>query len=144
MQIIVQSLRDMAIERTVANSNPKAAAAAVAAAKAANAPAAELTAAVNRVATSLGGVYMLSSLGNPSLDPFRCDRLFIMCLPVPSAFSHVPNASPKLLSLSLQSLLEVMNVPFHLIHISKICVYLQRRCACTVEEDGAKYWTSKN
>ncbi|KAG0614812.1 hypothetical protein M758_6G205100 [Ceratodon purpureus] len=71
MQIIVQSLRDMAIERTVANSNPKAAAAAVAAAKAANAPAAELTAAVNRVATSLGGVYMLTSLGNPTLDPFR-------------------------------------------------------------------------
>jgi len=26
---------------------------------------------VNRVATSLGGVYFLTSLGNPSLDPFR-------------------------------------------------------------------------
>lgn len=71
MQIIVQSLRDMAIERTVANFNPKETAAAVAAAKATNAPAAELTDAVNRVATSLGGVYMLASLGNPTLDPFR-------------------------------------------------------------------------
>lgn len=68
----------MAIERTVSNSNPKAAAAAVAAAKAANAPAAELTAAVNRVATSLGGVYFLTSLSNPTLDPFRCDSVDIL------------------------------------------------------------------
>uniref|UniRef100_A0A7I4FJY4 DNA-directed RNA polymerase III subunit RPC5 n=1 Tax=Physcomitrium patens TaxID=3218 RepID=A0A7I4FJY4_PHYPA len=71
MQIIVQSLRDMAIERTVANSNPKSAAAAVAAAKAANAPASELTAAVCRVATNIGGVYFLTTLNNPALDPFR-------------------------------------------------------------------------
>lgn len=92
MQIIVQSLRDMAIERTVANSNPKSAAAAVAAAKAANAPASELTAAVCRVATNIGGVYFLTTLNNPALDPFRCDDQciyylsyqwglsFIMCL----------------------------------------------------------------
>lgn len=77
MPIIVQSLRDMAIERTVSNSNVKAAAAAKAAAEAAKAPAAELTASVNRVATCLGGVYFLTSLGNPTLDPFRCDRIDI-------------------------------------------------------------------
>ena len=93
MQIIVQSLRDMAIERTVANSNPKAAAAAVAAAKAANAPAAELTAAVNRVATSLGGVYMLTSLGNPTLDPFRCYSLPFCIIFMTSDFVHFPYAS---------------------------------------------------
>jgi hypothetical protein len=96
MQIIVQSLRDMAIERTVANSNPKETAAAVAAAKATNAPAAELTDAVNRVATSLSGVYMLASLGNPTLDPFRCDCFYFCIIFMPSAFAHVPNASLNL------------------------------------------------
>lgn len=76
----------MAIERTVANSNPKAAAAAVAAAKAANAPAPELAAAVNRVATCLGGVYFLTSLGNPQLDPFRCDSVNISTIKTSVSF----------------------------------------------------------
>lgn len=79
LQIICQSLRDIAIERTAANSNPKAVAAAVAAAKGASAPLPELAAAVSKVATSIDNVYFLSSLGNPALDPFRfCDKILFL------------------------------------------------------------------
>lgn len=70
----------MAIEQTAANPNSKAAALAVAAAKGANAPPAELTAAVSKVATNLGGVYFLSSLGNSALDPFRYDQHHFLLL----------------------------------------------------------------
>jgi len=71
LQLICQSLRDMAIESTATNSNPKVVAAAVAAAMGANAPLPELAAAVSKIASNIENVYFLSSLGNPSLDPFR-------------------------------------------------------------------------
>jgi DNA-directed RNA polymerase-3 subunit RPC5 len=61
----------MAIESTATNSNPKVVAAAVAAAMGANAPLPELAAAVGKIASNIENVYFLSSLGNPSLDPFR-------------------------------------------------------------------------
>ncbi|KAJ7529635.1 hypothetical protein O6H91_15G059500 [Diphasiastrum complanatum] len=72
LQFISQCLREMAITKSqAASSNPKDVAAAVAAAQGASAPLPELTAAVNQVATSIDGVYFLSSLGNPTLDAFR-------------------------------------------------------------------------
>jgi DNA-directed RNA polymerase-3 subunit RPC5 len=61
----------MAIESTATNSNPKVVAAAVAAAMGANAPLPELAAAVSKIASNIENAYFLSSLGNPSLDPFR-------------------------------------------------------------------------
>lgn len=75
MEIIVQSLQEMVIKHTVAQTDPEAAAVGVAAAEALNAPVVELIGAVNKVATRLGGVYILTSLGDPILDPFRYDRL---------------------------------------------------------------------
>lgn len=61
----------MAITKSQSNSNPKAAAAAVAAAQGASAPLPELAAVVSRVASNIDGVYFLTSLGNPQVDPFR-------------------------------------------------------------------------
>jgi hypothetical protein len=43
----------------------------VAAAMGANAPLPELAAAVSKIASNIENAYFLSSLGNPSLDPFR-------------------------------------------------------------------------
>lgn len=86
----------MAIEQTVANPNSKAAANAVAAAKGANAPPAELTAAVSKVATNLGGVYFLSSLGNPALDPFRYHRhhfLLLLSIRTSMLMTFIANSS---------------------------------------------------
>lgn len=72
LQEICQSLRNLAKGKLSAkNINPKAVAAAVAAAKGASAPLPELTAVINQVASNINGVYFLTSLGNPTLDPFR-------------------------------------------------------------------------
>ena len=72
LQLICQSLRELAITKAAApNANPKVVGAAVAAAKGASAPLPELTAAINQVASNMDGVYFLTKLGNPSLDPFR-------------------------------------------------------------------------
>lgn len=72
LQLICQSLRELAITKAAApNANPKVVAAAVAAAKGASAPLAELTAAISQVASNIDGIYFLTKLGNPSLDPFR-------------------------------------------------------------------------
>eukprot|EP01018_Ginkgo_biloba_P006541 Gb_35421 [translate_table: standard] len=72
LQLICQSLRDMAKAKSSAqNLNQKAVAAAVAAAKGASAPLPELTAVIAEVASNINGVYFLTSLGNPTLDPFR-------------------------------------------------------------------------
>ncbi|GBG76284.1 hypothetical protein CBR_g22032 [Chara braunii] len=72
LQFICQCLRERAVSISSAPKvNPAVAATALAAAKAASAPTAELSAAICKVATCIDGVYFLQSLGNPTLDPFR-------------------------------------------------------------------------
>lgn len=72
LQFICQSLRELAITKAAApNANSRVVAAAVAAAKGASAPLSELTAAIGQVASNIDGIYFLTSLGNPILDPFR-------------------------------------------------------------------------
>ncbi|GBG90570.1 hypothetical protein CBR_g50913 [Chara braunii] len=72
LQFICQCLRERAISISAAPKvNPAVAATALAAAKAASAPVAELSAAICNVATCIDGIYFLQSLGNPTLDPFR-------------------------------------------------------------------------
>ncbi|CAM6101262.1 unnamed protein product [Calypogeia fissa] len=71
MQFICQTLRQMAIVAAGASKDPQAVGEAKAAAQAAAAPLPELEAAVSTVASNIDGVYFLTSLGNPYLDPFR-------------------------------------------------------------------------
>ncbi|KAG6549694.1 hypothetical protein Mapa_008674 [Marchantia paleacea] len=71
LQFICQSLRGMAIVAADSSKDSVAVEEAKAAAQAASAPMPELEAAVSKVASNIGGVYFLTSLGSKALDPFR-------------------------------------------------------------------------
>eukprot|EP00250_Pteridium_aquilinum_P012057 c20483_g1_i1 orf=65-2383(+) len=71
-QLICRSLLELAVAKASApNANPKVVAAAAAAAQGTKAPIPELTAAISQVASNIDGLYFLTKLGNPNLDPFR-------------------------------------------------------------------------
>lgn len=71
MQFICQTLRQMAIVAAGGSKDVHAVEEAKAAAQAAAAPLPELEAAVSTMASNIDGVYFVTSLGNPYLDPFR-------------------------------------------------------------------------
>ncbi|XP_002988629.2 DNA-directed RNA polymerase III subunit RPC5 [Selaginella moellendorffii] len=72
LQFICHCLRESAITKSQAdNVKVEEKASAVAAAKGASAPVAELTAIVDTIATNINGVYFLTQLGDPTQDPFR-------------------------------------------------------------------------
>ncbi|KAI5076306.1 hypothetical protein GOP47_0008371 [Adiantum capillus-veneris] len=72
LQLICRSLLESAVAKASApNANPRVVAAAAAAAQGTKAPLPELTAAISQVASNIDGLYFLTKLGNPTLDPFR-------------------------------------------------------------------------
>ncbi|XP_058070211.1 uncharacterized protein LOC131219212 isoform X2 [Magnolia sinica] len=69
LQLISQGLRDMAVSKSI---HPKAdPRVAVTAAHGANAPLPELQSVISKVAINIHGVYVLKSLGIPTIDPLR-------------------------------------------------------------------------